>query len=219
LIKDLNLNLLNASFLVTLGGGESGMKRGIYMHFSSNALNNALAFLDGILKHFDGILKKLGFKRPKFPKIDMNLGLFIQEDLLGFSFNVGSLLSAKCQYIYASKKGSCKFNNIIFTALLEAGKFAIKIAKALFDEGGKVVANIAAGAGKFAKGVANFAKEGAKKAIGAAGKEGKKLIGTIGKGIKGIGKGIGSIGKGIGSIGKGGKKAIGGLKKLFGRRR
>jgi len=178
---DVNITI-NANLLVTLGHSDSGMPAGLYYKIHGNVHSKVLDYIKIIYDHFRDIIKKIGIKIPSFSKItlDIMLGLFIQEDKMGFIFKVlGQNVS--CIFNFKTKKGHCNFGGLIFKAIVEAAKWVIKAA-------GKVIMKVAMGVGKFAISACNFVKNAAKKLYKSAKKVFKKVKQKVKKALKSIKK-------------------------------
>lgn len=173
LIPDMTLELGKVALLVSLGKGRSGMKPGFYGFFDTDPAGAIVQMIEGLLEHFKSILKKIGVgKIPKIPSTGLQLGIFIQTDSMGFFFKSPNILSAKCMFIYSSKKGSCEFNSKLFTAIIKAGKWVIKKAGRFFEDTGEEIAefgvNVKNWGAAAAKSIADKAKKAAEAAARAA---------------------------------------------------
>jgi len=214
-LNDFSFDIGKASLLITTGNGSSGLETGLYIHLTTNLAAGFSAFITGLFDQFASILKYLGFKKPSIPKLNVQLSLFIQASGIGFKIKFPGL-DAACVYHFHSNNGSCKFNSAIFTAIAEGVKWLIKSAKALFDKGGKIIASVAQGVGKFAKNAAHAIGDLAKDAGKAIGNELKKGVNTLKTAGKVVGKAVGNeVKKGVNTLKNTGKKVGNFLKKLF----
>jgi hypothetical protein len=150
-LPNIDLDLGQASILVTSGAkSASGMKPGVYIHVSSDIAKNLFIIYKRNLDQFASVMNIFGIPQISFPEIKLSLGIFIQDDALGFEF-FGLGFTFKCMFINSKTSGSCDFSHKFFTSIIESGKWVIKHAKKLFDDTGKQVISFATDAGKFAE--------------------------------------------------------------------
>jgi hypothetical protein len=151
-IDNMEFNIGSAAILVSMGGSNnaSGMNTGFYIYFTMDNVLNLGSIYSRMWMNFAAILDKIGLPKIPFPKVGASLGIFIQSDSVGFEFKL-SQISLKCMYIYSSKKGSCDFNNKVFTAIIDGAKWVIKEAGKFFESTGKEIVNFSKDVGGFAE--------------------------------------------------------------------
>jgi len=204
-LPDIEIDLGSFNFLVTLNGGSTGLPMGIYMYFESNIAKGLLSALSEVSEHLGGILDKIGFKMPNVSALDINAGVFFNTKAMGFKFLFLGL-DVQCMFMFSTDKGSCKFGDKIFTAIINAGKWVIKEAKKLFDEAGdeiieadikiadfsrKTFADVKSGVKVLGKDVAKVATTGAKdvaKVATTGAKDLAKVATTGAKDLANVGK-------------------------------
>jgi len=219
-LPDIKINLSSVHFLVTLNGGSTGLPMGIYMYFQSNRLQGILDAITDLANHLGGILKIVGFNMPKINVGEIDFGIFANTQAIGFKFDILGL-DVQCIYQFAVKKGSCKFDDKIFTAILAAGKWVIKEAKKLFDEAGKEIAVAGKDIKDFSEKSFNDVKNGVTvlgKDLGNVAKVGAKAIAhTATAFAKDIGHAATTVGKDIGHTATTVGKDIGHTATTFGK--
>jgi len=189
-LPDIKINLSSVHFLVTLNGGSTGLPLGVYMYFQSNLIQGIFDAITNLLNHLGGILKIFNFKMPSINVGEIDFGVFFTSEAMGFKFNVIGL-DVQCMYQLATKKGSCKFNSNIFTALLDAGKWVIKEAKELFDVAGKEIVVV----GQHIKDFSEKTFKDVKNGVQVIGKDVGHALTTAGKDV---GHAVTTVGKDIG---------------------
>jgi hypothetical protein len=103
--------------------------------------------LDGLLKHFENILKIFGIRKPSLSNrsslFSNKVGIVMNSELVGFQLNFYGF-EVDCFWRFKDNKGSCKFDHIIFVAIREGVKYIKKEAAKFFDETGKTVGEFTA---------------------------------------------------------------------------
>jgi len=167
-IPNMSFTLAEASFLATLGGGDTQLTTGIYFHFNTDVVGGLVSVIKGIYEHFSKILTKIGITLPDFTDKKFNtkigIGIFINKDAVGFDFSfIG--LEFKCILIFKGTEGSCNVGTKFFSAIAEGGKWVIKKASKLFDKAGEQIVKLVKGVGQFAKEVVEDIKKAADSAV------------------------------------------------------
>jgi len=167
-LPDLEIANLDFNMLTSLGNGNSGVSKGIYL-----TLRTQLSFLQSFYDTFKNTIGKIiNFFGIEFPNLDLSVnieaGISVQAEVLGlilkgnFAQLGGSLT---CLYSYSNDKLSCKgFNSNPFTIIKEGLQWVIKKADKFFDMVGdeirvafsdvkkKIISNIIKPASRFFQG-------------------------------------------------------------------
>jgi hypothetical protein len=148
-LPDLTTNLIKVAALVTAGNGGSGLKAGLY--FTAN-VPNVLAqlgnLINGLINHFASVLEIFGVNKPKLSTSgSTKIGFVANSNQIGITFKDSmTSIDIQCWIRFSPSKASCNFNGNFFTMIAEAGKWAIKAAKKLFDEAKDIGLKVAQGA-------------------------------------------------------------------------
>ena len=163
-LPNLDFELFSTVLVVTTGSGSTGLGAGIYLHLKSNLVEAIYKVFKSFMDRF---LDLFGVSMPSINlgSLDSSMGLFIDTTMFGMKIGFPGI-SLECYFKFDGAKGSCKFNQNIFTALLEAAKWVIKKATKLFEETGATIAEFGSNTVDFAKdaskAVANWSTSKAK---------------------------------------------------------
>lgn len=160
-LPDIAFSLDTTNFLLTLGGGASGMARGFYFYKGSGVLNLG-AVLNLVVNQFKPLFGALGVILPDLSNLDLSLsyslGLFLNDDAAGFQIDILGF-NLKCVFAFNSGSGSCDLDSKIFTAIIEGAKWVIRHARQLLDATGKKIVEFANDVGNFAENAAESVGE------------------------------------------------------------
>ena len=143
---DLDIELGEASFVASLGGGNTGLPAGVYLYFKSNVLQAILDVFEYLFNYYLSIISdKFNISMPDLSGAEMSLGLFFSESKVGFVFNF-SAGEFRCLYDFDKKKGGCKYIDHFFTMIVGAIVDAIVAVGEFFEEVGETICNLATSA-------------------------------------------------------------------------
>lgn len=184
-LPDLDIAKLDFNMLASLGNGNSGVSKGIYL-----SLSTQLTFLQSFYDIFKNTIGKIiNFLGVKFPDLDLSVrvetGLSVQSEVLGLILkgNLGDIGgSLTCLYSYSNDKLSCKGINFNpFTIIKDGVQWVVKKADKFFDMVGdeirvafdnikkKMITNIIKPASRFFKGegrIPSSCPEGMQNSVG-----------------------------------------------------
>lgn len=137
-LPDLDFELFESDIVITTGGGNSGLTTGVYFYLGTNVIESIANVFTSLFNRFSSIL---GFSIPSIDLSSLNagLGVFLDSSMFGIKIFFPGI-EFYCYFKFSSGKGSCKYNNTLFTAILEAAKWIIRQADVLFDEAGDILA-------------------------------------------------------------------------------
>lgn len=148
-MEDIVLDLKAHAYLTkSTPGNATNLPSGIYLYIKADIIRVIKPLVDSLVKNYAPFLG--GFVEKVMPdSIDAALGIFLNTDSMGISISVGEN-RFKCMFIYSEKKGSCKFNNAIFTAVEQGKDWVVNKANRLFETSGEAISKFKMGVGSLA---------------------------------------------------------------------
>ena len=131
-----------ASWVVSMGGGNSGLPTGLYFSIKSDIVREIINYVLGIVNVFGPIFKAKNISLP-FPDLAVTLGLFVTPESMGFGFSFAGQ-SVQCMFQFSKTRLSCSVNAQFFDMLAEGAQFVFREATEFFSNTGKEI-------GRFAK--------------------------------------------------------------------
>ena len=167
-LPDLELASAEFNMLATLGGGNTGVAKGVYLRLNVQ-LTFIQSFYDGFRNSIGKIIEFFGYKLPEQDlSIKVEVGIAIQADVVGiilkgnFADKRGDLT---CIYRYSDDRLSCNGWSLNpFTIIKDGVQWVVKKAEKFFqmvgneirvafdDFGKKIITNIIEPANRFFKG-------------------------------------------------------------------
>jgi len=151
-LPDAQLAKADINVLATLGGGSTGIGRGLYISFIGK-VTLLTSFYKIFKEKFDGIFGKIGIKLPDLNlDIDANVAIAVQDEVLGIKLTIlNGLLNIVCMVKYNGPSFSCKGLDLgaIFTLIGEGIKWIVKQVAKFFENVGKTIVEFARKVGEF----------------------------------------------------------------------
>jgi len=143
-LPDINVANIDFNMLASLGGGNSGVGKGVYFN-----LNTKLTFLTSFYEGFRNTIGKIiEFFGIKFPDLNLDIGVkvavAIQDEVLGVMLqgNLGPLGgSLTCLYRYVDDNLSCNGAKLLnpITIIKDGIQWVVRKAKAFFEKVGNEI--------------------------------------------------------------------------------
>ena len=131
-----------AAWIMSLGGGSTGLPTGLYFSIRSNIVREIINYVLGIVDVFGPFLNAKQINIP-FPDVEVYLGMFITPEYFGFGFNFARI-SVQCKVKYGGFRLSCSINGSFFDMLKEGLQFVFREATRFFSNTGKEIGRFSA---------------------------------------------------------------------------
>jgi len=151
-LPDAPLAQADINVLATLGGGSTGIGRGLYISFIGK-VQILTSFYNIFKDKFDSVFGAIGIKLPAI-NLDINadVAIAVQDDVFGIKLTIlNGLLNIICMVRYKGPSFSCKGLDIgaIFSLIAEGVKWVARKVAEFFSNVGKTIVEFAKQVGEF----------------------------------------------------------------------
>jgi len=152
-LPDAPLAQADINVLATLGGGSSGIGKGLYISFNGK-VTLLTSFYNIFKEKFDSVFGAIGIKLPEINlDISADVAIAVQDEVFGIKLTIPNLnLNIVCLVKYTPSSFSCKGLDIvgaIFSLIGEGAKWVARKVAAFFSSVGDTIVEFAKAVGEF----------------------------------------------------------------------